>query len=306
MQRYFLYKVGQSLLLLVGVLVLVFFLLRLTGDPARLMMSREATAEQVEAFREEMGFNRPLLVQFWDFATGAIMGDFGNSLHYRTPALPLVLERLPATVQLAGTALLMAMIIGIPIGLVGGFNPGSLLDSLGRLIALLGQSMPNFWLALILILFFAVRLGWLPSFGRDELKSVILPAFVLGLPTLGQLVRLTRSAVLEIRGEDFIRTANSKGLEPRVIYTKHVLRNVAIPLISVIGVQFGYMLGGSIIIEAVFAWPGIGQLLEQAIGWRDFPLVLAIAVFTSLAVLAINLLTDVAYAVIDPRIRYGH
>jgi ABC-type dipeptide/oligopeptide/nickel transport system permease component len=305
-QRYFLSKVAQSIVLLLGVLVLVFFLLRLTGDPASLMMSREATPEQVEAFREEMGFNRPLVVQFWDFATGAIVGDFGKSLHYRTPALPLVAERLPATVQLAGTALLMAMIIGIPIGLVGGFNPGKPVDSLGRLLALLGQSVPNFWLALILILLFAVRLGWLPSFGRDELKSVILPALVLGLPTLGQLVRLTRSAVLEIRGEDFIRTANSKGLEPHVIYTKHVLRNVAIPLISVLGVQFGYMLGGSIIIETVFAWPGIGQLLEQAIGWRDFPLVLAIAVFTSLAVLVINLLTDVAYAVVDPRIRYGH
>ena len=306
MQRYFVSKLGQSILLLLGVLVLVFFMLRLTGDPARLMLSREASPEQVEAFREAMGFNRPLLVQFGDFATKAIVGDFGDSLHFKTPAMPLVLQRLPATVQLAGTALLMATIIGIPIGLVGGFNPGSLVDSLGRLLALLGQSIPNFWLALILILFFAVRLGWLPSFGRDEFKSVILPAFVLGLPTLGQLVRLTRSAVLEIRGEDFIRTARSKGLEPRVIYAKHVLRNVSIPLISVIGVQFGYMLGGSIIIEAVFAWPGIGQLLEQAIGWRDFPLVLAIAVFTSLAVLAINLLTDVAYAVIDPRIRYGH
>ena len=306
MQRYFLSKAGQSILLLLGVLVLVFFLLRLTGDPASLMLSREASPEQIEAFREEMGFNRPLIVQFWDFATGAIVGDFGKSLHYRTPALPLVLERLPATVQLAGTALLMAMIVGIPIGLVGGFNPGRPADSLGRMLALLGQSIPNFWLALILIFFFAVRLGLLPSFGRDELRSVILPAFVLGLPTLGQLVRLTRSAVLEIRGEDFIRTAHSKGLQPRVIYVKHVLRNVAIPLISVIGIQFGYMLGGSIIIESIFAWPGIGQLLEQAIGWRDFPLVLAIAVLTSLAVLAINLLTDVAYAVVDPRIRYGH
>jgi peptide/nickel transport system permease protein len=156
------------------------------------------------------------------------------------------------------------------------------------------------------MLLFAVRLGWLPSFGRDEITSVILPATVLGLPTMGQLVRLTRSAVLEVRGEDFVRTANSKGLLPRTIYTKHILRNVAIPLVSVIGVQFGYMLGGSIIIETVFAWPGIGQLLQQAIGWRDYPLVMAVAVFTSLAVLAINLLTDVAYAIIDPRIRYGH
>lgn len=306
MRRYFLVKVGQSLLLLLGVLVLVFFMLRLTGDPARLMLSREASPEQVEAFREAMGFNRPLIVQFWDFFTKALVGDFGNSLHFKMPALPMVLQRLPATVQLAGTALLIAMVVGIPTGLVGGFNPGTLVDSLGRMLALLGQGIPNFWLALMLILFFAVRLEWLPAFGRDELRSVILPAFVLGLPTLGQLVRLTRSAVLEIRGEDFIRTAHSKGLETRVIYAKHVLRNVSIPLISVIGVQFGYMLGGSIIIEAVFAWPGIGQLLEQAIGWRDFPLVMAIAVFTSLAVLAINLLTDVAYAIIDPRIRYGH
>lgn len=306
MQRYFLFKVGQSVVLLLGVLILVFFLVRITGDPARLMMPREASAAAVEAFREEMGYNRPLIVQFADYFTGVLVGDFGKSLHFKTAALDLVLQRLPATVQLAATAIVFATLIGIPLGLVGGFNPGSIVDSVGRFLALLGQSVPNFWLGLILMLFFAVRLGWLPSFGRDELKSVILPATVLGLPTMGQLVRLTRSAVLEIRGEDFVRTAHSKGLEPRVIYTKHVLRNVAIPLVSVIGVQFGYMLGGSIIIETVFAWPGIGQLLEQAIGWRDYPLVMAIAVFTSLAVLVINLLTDVAYAVIDPRIRYGH
>jgi peptide/nickel transport system permease protein len=306
MQRYFLFKAGQSVLLLIGVLILVFFLVRITGDPARLMMPREASAEAVEAFREEMGFNRPLIVQFADYFAGVVVGDFGKSLHFKSDALDLVLERLPATVQLASAALLFGVIIGIPLGLVAGFNPGSIIDSLGRALALLGQSIPNFWLGLILMLLFAVRLGWLPSFGRDELKSVILPGLVLGLPTMGQLVRLTRSAVLEIRGEDFVRTAHSKGLQPRVIYTKHVLRNVAIPLVSVIGVQFGYMLGGSIIIETVFAWPGIGQLLEQAIGWRDFPLVMAIAVFTSLVVLVINLLTDVAYAVIDPRIRYGH
>ena len=204
------------------------------------------------------------------------------------------------------TGLLLAVVVGIPLGLVGGFNPGSVVDSIGRFLALLGQSIPNFWLLLILILFFAVRLGWFPSFGRDELKSVVLPAFVLGLPVMGQIVRLTRSAVLEIRGEDYIRTARSKGLQPRVIYTKHVFRNVAIPLVSVIGVQFGYMLGGSIYIETIYSWPGMGQLLEQSIGWRDFPLVQAIAVFTSVVVLGLNLLTDVAYAVIDPRIRYGN
>ena len=209
MQRYFLIKAGQSLLLLIGVLILVFFMVRITGDPARLMMPREASAEAVEAFRESMGFNRPLYLQFANYFTGVLVGDFGNSLHFKTPALELVLERLPATVQLATAAMLMSMLIGIPFGLVGGFNPGSVVDSVGRAIALLGQSIPNFWLALILILFFSVRLGWLPSFGRDKVQSVILPAFVLGLPTMGQLVRLTRSAVLEVRGEDFIRTANS-------------------------------------------------------------------------------------------------
>jgi peptide/nickel transport system permease protein len=252
-----------------------------------------------------MGFNDPIPVQFLRFISGAVVGDFGDSLHFKTPAMPLVLQRLPATVQLASVGLLMAVIIGIPIGLVGGFSPGKIADSLGRLLALLGQSVPNFWLGLMMIIYLGVKLRWFPTFGRDEWKSVIMPAFVLGLPVMGQLVRLTRSAVLEIKGEDFIRTAHSKGLELRTIYSKHVLRNIAIPLVSVIGVQFGYMLGGSIYIEAIFAWPGMGGLLEQSIGWRDFPLIQAIAVFTSIAVLALNFLTDIAYAIIDPRIRYG-
>jgi peptide/nickel transport system permease protein len=305
MQRYFLSKLGQSVLLIFGVLLLVFTMVRVTGDPAALMMSREASPEDLEEFRERMGFNDPLLVQFGHFMSGAVVGDFGNSLHFKTPAMPMVLERLPATLQLALTALILAVVVGLPLGLVGGFNPGSFIDNIARFLALLGQSVPNFWLALIMILYFAVELRWFPSFGRDEWKSVIMPAFVLGLPVMGQIVRLTRSSVLEIRGEDFIRTAHSKGLENRTIYTKHVFRNVAIPLVSVIGIQFGYLLGGSIYIEAIFAWPGMGQLLEQSIGWRDFPLVQAIAVFTAVVVLGLNLLTDMTYAVIDPRIRYG-
>ena len=305
MQRYFISKLVQSVFLLFGVLLLVFIMVRVTGDPATLMMPREASPEDMEAFREKMGFNDPTLVQFGRFISGAITGDFGNSLHFKTPAMPMVVGRLPATVQLALTGLVFAVVVGIPLGLVGGFNPGSTIDNIGRFLALLGQSVPNFWLALIMILFFAVRLGWFPSFGRDEWQSVIMPAFVLGLPVMGRMVRLTRSAVLEIRGEDFIRTAHSKGLMPRTIYIKHVLRNVAIPLVSVIGVQFGYMLGGSIYIEYIFSWPGMGQLLQQSIGWRDFPLVQALAVFTSAIVLGLNLLTDMAYAIIDPRIRYG-
>ncbi len=305
MQRYFLSRLGQSVLLIFGVLLLVFTMVRVTGDPATLMMSRQASPEDMEEFRERMGFNDPVLVQFGRFMSGAIVGDFGNSLHFKTPAMPMVLERLPATLQLALTALVIAVVVGIPLGLVGGFNPGSFIDNIARGLALLGQSVPNFWLALIMISFFAVNLRWFPTFGRDEWKSVIMPAFVLGLPVMGQIVRLTRSSVLEIRGEDFIRTAHSKGLELNTIYTKHVFRNVAIPLVSVIGIQFGYLLGGSIYIAAIFAWPGMGQLLEQSIGWRDFPLVQALAVFTAVIVLGINLLTDMTYAIIDPRIRYG-
>ena len=201
MQRYFLSKLGQSILLLLGVMTLVFFIVRITGDPASLMASREASPETIEKIRQEWGFDRPLLVQFWNFVTGAVTLDFGRSYHFKTEAMPLVLERLPATVQLAAVGLLIAVAIGIPLGLVGGFNPGSVADSVGRALALLAQSIPNFWLALILILLFAVRLGWFPSFGRDELKSVVLPAFVLGTLSfaalgflLGAVLPTTRAA----------------------------------------------------------------------------------------------------------------
>jgi len=252
-----------------------------------------------------MGYDRPMYIQFGSFMINALQGDFGNSIYFKTPAMPLVVERLPATMELAGMALLMSVVIAIPLGLVGGSTPGSVWDMLARLLGLLGQSIPNFWLALLMIFFFAVKLGWFASFGRDDWRSLVMPAFVLGLPTMGALVRLTRSSVLEIRGEDFVRTAYSKGLDTRLIYMRHIFRNAAIPIISVLGVRFGYMLGGSIYIEAIFSWPGMGQLIEQAIGWRDFQLIQAIAFFTSLVVVALNLLTDMAYAFVDPRIRYG-
>jgi peptide/nickel transport system permease protein len=294
----------QAVLILFGVLVLVFFMVRISGDPVSLMVPREASAEAKAEFRQKMGYDRPVAVQFWDFLTGAVLGEFGDSLHFKDPALPMVLDRLPATLELAAAGLIMAVVVAIPVGLIGGSRPGSLWDTLGRVLGLLGQSVPSFWLALMLIIYFAVKLGWFPSFGKDELKSIVLPGFVMGFGSMGALVRLTRSAVLEVRGEDFIRTARSKGLQPRTIYTKHVLRNVAIPLVSVIGVSFGYSLGGSIYIETIFAWPGMGQLIQQAIGWRDYPMIQAIAVFTSVVVVVLGVLTDVAYALIDPRIRY--
>ncbi len=305
MQRYLFSSLVQAVFVLVTVLVIVFFMVRVTGDPTTLMLPKEATQEQREAFRHEMGFDRPLPIQFVDFVSRAARGDFGDSLHYRLPALELILERLPATLELAFVALVMALVVAIPLGLVGGSTPGSKLDSLGRTIGLLGQATPSFWLALLMILVFAVQLGWFPSFGRDELKSVFLPAFVLSLGTMGQLVRLTRSAVLEIRSEDYVRTARAKGLSARTVRLRHMLKNAAIPLISVIGIQFGYMLGGSIYIETIFAWPGLGRMVAEAVSNRDFPLVQAIAAFTSIVIVALNVMTDVAYAWIDPRIRYG-
>lgn len=315
MQRYIISRFFQSIIILIGVLFIIFIMLRLSGDPVTLMVSRNATPEQIEAAREALGYNDPQYVQFGRFMAGAVQGDFGNSIRHKQPALKLILERLPATIELAVAALLLSMLVGIPLGLLGGSNPGTFWDSLARGMGLVGQTVPNFWLALILILVFSVTLGLFPAFGRETVEiccgleiptfSVVLPAIALGLFTMGQLSRFTRSAVLEIRNEDYVRTAYSKGLADRRIYLKHVLRNAAIPLISIIGVQFGYLLSGSIYIETIFSWPGIGNLLAEAIGNRDFALVQAIAFFTSLIVITLNLLTDISYAMADPRIRYG-
>ena len=314
MQRYILSRLVQCIVILFGVLCIVFFMLQVSGDPVSLMVSRNTSPEQLERLREEMGFNRPMIVQFAEFATDAIRGDFGISIRHKQPAMKLILGRLPATVELATVALLMSIIIGTTLGLLGGSNPGSIWDTIARGVGLIGQTIPNFWLALILIIVFSVNLGWFPTFGRDTwhflgirlpTRSVILPAFSLGLFTMGQLVRFTRSAVMEIRNEDYVRTAYSKGLPDKRIYVKHILRNASIPLISIIGVQFGYLLSGSIYIETIFSWPGLGNLLAEAIGNRDFALVQAIAFFTSVVVVTLNLLTDIAYGLADPRIRYG-
>jgi ABC-type dipeptide/oligopeptide/nickel transport system permease component len=305
MQRYLVSSLIQSLAVLVAVLILVFFMVRITGDPAALMMAKEASPEQIEAFRHEMGFDRPLIIQFFDYTAKVVTGDFGESLHYRVPALPLIVERLPATVQLATVALIMAIVVAVPLGLIGGSSPGSKWDFVARSVGLFGQATPSYWLALMLIIVFAVQLGWFPTFGRSDIKSVVLPAFALSIGTMGSLVRLTRSAVLEVRQDDYVRTAYSKGLSPQSVYVRHVLQNVGIPLVSVIGVHFGYMLGGSIYIETIFAWPGMGRIVAESVSNRDFPLVQAIAFFTSIVIIILNFLTDLAYGWIDPRIRYG-
>lgn len=311
--RYFFSKLIYSAALLLGVLFLVFMLLHLTGDPVSLMVSKHTSPAEIEALREELGFNRPLLVQFGDFLVGAFKGDFGNSFRYRQPALNLVLQRIPATIELASVALLMAILMGVTIGILGGSNPNTMLDSLARGIGLLGQTIPTFWLGLILIIIFSLKLGWFPSFGRETFtfmgltlpdKSIVLPAFALSLFTTGQLARFTRSAVMEVMNEDYVTTARSKGLKKKRIYSKYILKNSAIPLISIIGVQFSYLLSGSIYIETIFSWPGLGNLLAEAVSTRDFFLVQATAFFTSLVVIGLHLFTDLVYVLVDPRIRY--
>jgi len=313
MKRYIISRLLQAIALIIGVLFIVFIMLHLTGDPASLMVSRNASPEDIEKIRHEFGFDKPLIVQFANFLKGAFIGDFGMSLRYRQPAMKLIIERLPATIQLATVALLFSLIIGIPIGLLGGSNPNTGLDLVARTTGLIGQTIPSFWLALMLIVVFAVKLHWFPAFGRETVrilginfptKSIVLPAFALSLFTTGQLARFTRSAVLEIKNEDYIRTAYSKGLPRRIIYIRHILKNAAIPIISIVGVQFSYLLSGSIYIETIFSWPGLGQLLAESVFNRDFGLVQATAFFTSVVVVVLHLLTDIAYGLADPRIKY--
>ncbi|MFP4179919.1 MAG: ABC transporter permease [Spirochaetaceae bacterium] len=313
MLKYLTTKIIYSVILLFGVLFIVFILLHLTGDPVSLMVSKQATPAEIESLRQELGFNRPLLVQFADFVKGALQGDFGNSFRYRQPAMQLVLNRIPATIELATAALIMAVIIGVTMGILGGANPNTIFDTMARGLGLLGQTIPTFWLGLILILIFALNLGWFPTYGRETFqlfgvhlpdKSIILPAFALSMFTMGQLVRFTRSAVMEVMNADYVTTARSKGLRKMRIYLKYILKNAAIPLISIIGVQFSYLLSGSIYIETIFSWPGLGNLLAEAVSTRDFFLVQATAFFTSFVVIGLHLLTDFIYVLVDPRIRY--
>ena len=305
MQRYLFSRFVQSILLLFGVLIIVFFMIRLTGDPVSLMVPKEAPAEMREAFREAHGFNQPLAIQFTSYLWRAVRLDLGDSLKYREPSLNIILQRLPPTVYLATVALVLALVVAIPIGIFGGLSPGSWADTLGRSLGLIGQTIPSFVFALYLILFFAVRLGWFPVFGRDNYNSIVLPAIALSIGALGQFVRLTRSAVLEIANEDYIRTARSKGLSQLRIGWKHIARNAALALISVVTIQYSYALGGTIYIETIFAWPGLGSLLQGAIVDRDFTLIQALTIVFAFFVIGLNLLTDVIYAIIDPRIRYS-
>jgi ABC-type dipeptide/oligopeptide/nickel transport system permease component len=304
MGAYILARLGQSAVAVACVLVLTFFMVRLTGDPAVVMLPQEATAADVAAFRAAMGFDRPLAVQFWEFLRQAAVGDFGKSLQYRTSARSLIVERLPATMELAIAALSFAVAVAVPLGILAATRPASAWDWLAQAIALLGQALPAYWVGLILIIVLSVQLHLLPVAGRSGWTSLVLPMVTLGMALLGRLTQLARSVMLEVLRQDYIRTARSKGLRRRAVHYRHALKNAAIPLLTMIGVNFGYLLGGSVLIESVFAWPGIGRLAALAVFQRDFPLVQAVAFFSSVVVLGVNLVTDLLYGVLNPLVRY--
>jgi len=303
LQTYFLSRITNAIFLLFGVILIVFFLVRLTGDPTTLLIARDtANAEQLAEMRAALGLDQPLPLQFWNYLTAVAQGDLGYSLRFRQQANTVIFNAVPITLTLSLFALLIAVVVAIPLGVLGGYSPNTGLDLAARLLGLVGQTVPSFWLALILILVFAINLQWLPSFGADSPRHFVLPALALSVGGMGQLVRLTRSAVLEIRSADYIRTARSKGLPGLLITSRHVFLNASLALISVIGVQFTYAMAGSIYIESIFAIPGLGWLLNEAIVNRDFVLVQSVTLVIGLFVVLINLLTDLLYGVVDPRL----
>ena len=288
-----------------GVVTVVFFLVRLTGDPTLFLVDQSATQEEIAHMRAFLGLDRPLVVQYVDFVGAAVRGDFGASIREKRPAMRMVMEHFwPATVELAAAALFLSTVLAVPLGVVSATHRGRFVDHLSRIASLFLQSMPSFWLGIMLILLFAVALGGLlPAYGSGGLEHLILPAVALAAAPLAQNVRLIRAGMLEVLGQDYVRTARAKGVVERGVIYRHALRNAALPVITVTGLSLGFMLSGAIIIETVFAWPGMGRLIVQAVPGRDFPVIQAGVFVFALVFVAINLVVDVLYTVADPRVR---
>lgn len=303
MTGFILRRLGESLLAIWGVVTIVFFVTRVLGDPAALLLPIGATAAEIEALRTQLGLNQPIFVQYGQFLVSALQGDFGVSFQHGRDAMEVVLERLPATATLALTAIVMGLFIGTIAGSVAALKRGSAVELLVMAIALLGQATPVFWLGIMLILFFSVNLGWLPTGGYGTIWHLMLPAFTLAVFVSASIARLLRSSMLDILQEDYIRTARSKGLLRSTVFFWHVARNALIPVVTMTAILTGELLGGSVVTETVFAWPGIGRLIIQAIEAKDFPIIQAgIALIAAIFVL-INFLVDLLYGVLDPRIR---
>jgi peptide/nickel transport system permease protein len=305
MRTYVLHRLAQSALTLLGVSVLVFVILRvLPGDPARMLLPDGAPESAVAELNRQLGLREPLVVQYGLFLGSVARGDFGQSFQYRAPALRVVLERLPATVQLTLAAMLITVAAGVSLGIFTAVRRGTRYDVAGTIVAVLGQSLPNFWLGIMLILLFGVALRWLPTSGFAGWTSLVLPAVTLAAFPTALVARLTRSSMLEILNRDYIRTGRAKGLAERSVVFRHALRNAAIPVLTVIGLQIGALLGGAVITESIFAWPGMGKLIVDAIFFRDFPVVQTVLILSATVFVVINLAVDLLYTVIDPRIRY--
>jgi peptide/nickel transport system permease protein len=283
--------------------IVVFAVTRLSGDPVRLMLPIEATSQDVEEFRHRLGFDRPLPVQYVDFAARALRGDLGESLRFRQPALDVIVDRLPATATLAASAMAVALLVAVPAGALSAVHRGNWIDGLARALSLLGQALPAYWVGIMLIIFFAVQLRWLPAAGSGSPAHVVLPAVTLGLWPMARIARVLRSSLLESLSADYVRTARAKGLTERKVVLLHALRNALLPALTVIGLSFGIIFGGAIVTETVFAWPGIGRLLLEAVAQRDYPLVQAIVLMFAVMFLLINLVVDLLYGVLDPRVR---
>ncbi|WP_430259620.1 ABC transporter permease [Neorhizobium sp. IRS_2294] len=293
----------QGLVVMAGVSMIVFFALFLTGDPAALMMSPDASRAEIEAFRQAMGFNDPVWVQYGRFVGGVLQGELGTSLRFQRPALDLVMERLPATALLACVALVWSSLLGFLLGTIAAVRKNSAIDFAIRVISLLGQAIPVFWLALLLIIAFSLKLRWLPSSGIGSWKQLVLPSIALGAYYLSAITRLVRASLIEVLGENYIRTARAKGLSHWRVVVHHALRNALIPVITVQGMYFASLLGGALVTEIIFAWPGIGRLAVESIQNRDFPVVQAVVLFAAAVFVVVNFLVDLAYVWLNPRIR---
>jgi peptide/nickel transport system permease protein len=303
MTKYIVRNLLQMVVTLFGITILVFCLNNVVGDPARSLLGPEASDAAVEAFRKQMGFDRPILVQYFDFALKAVQGDFGRSYRMPEQAMAVVLKAMPATIILALTGMGIALLISIPLGILSAYRRGSLIDNAGRIIAMLGQSMPVFWLGLMLMIVFSIKLHWLPASGYGTLKHLVMPAFCLGVFSAPITMRLVRSGMLEVLTMDYVRTARAKGLTERAVLLQHALRTTMIPVITVIGLQFGQLLGGSFMTETVFAWPGVAWLAVQGILNADFPVVQSSVIMLAVIITFANLLTDIMIGFLDPRIR---
>jgi peptide/nickel transport system permease protein len=304
MRRFVFRRLGYAVLSLFLLSVTIFLLVRVTGDPTVLLVEPGASKADLDALRHDLGLDRSLAVQYVTFMRDLARGDFGRSFYYRTPVLDLYLSRLPNSLMLALAAMAFSLLIGIPSGILAAVRVGSWWDSAGKMFALLGLSMPSFWVGLLLILFFSVYLGWLPSSGSGTPWHMVMPAFALGWYFAAAHMRLTRSSMLEVLGSEYVKLARLKGLPELRVIAKHAFKNALIPVLTLAGINLVLMVNVAVVVETVFAWPGIGRLLYEGIAFRDFPVVQATVLLAGSMIVVVNLVVDLLYAVIDPRIRY--